>query len=51
MNCGRSGQDIFIKDSDRIFLLEGIWNIDPMNSDEKNMVCKQKPPLYMPNYY
>jgi len=28
MNCGKSGQDIFIKDNDRIFLLEGIWSID-----------------------
>jgi len=28
MNCGKIGQDIFIKDNDRIFLLEGIFNID-----------------------
>jgi hypothetical protein len=28
MYCGKSGQDIFIKDSDQIFLLERIWSID-----------------------
>jgi len=28
MNCGKIGQDIFIKDNDRIFILEEIFNID-----------------------